>query len=725
MSCASCAQTIEKALKACDGVVEASVNFATKKATVTFDPSRTTEDAIIKAVNDVGYKAKLYEGSNEDHEEERLMLQANKKMFWAWCITAPVILLMLIEMFLGKTIPGYDIIVLVLSSTVLFGVGLDTFKSAAKSIVHGKTNMDVLIALGTGASYATGIATLFLEISNYAGVAAMIMAFHLTGRYIEAKAKGRASEAIKKLLELGAKTARVLVEGEEREIPIEDVVVDDIMIVKPGEKIPTDGVIIEGASAIDESMATGESIPVSKKIGDDVIGATINQQGLLKVRATKIGKDTFLSQIIKMVEECQGSKVPIQEFADKVTGIFVPTVLVIAVLTFLSWVLFPATLNIIASRAQNVIPWINIDHGIVTLALLSTISVLVIACPCALGLATPTALMVGTGVGAEHGILIRAGAAIQTLKDVHTIVFDKTGTITKGSPEVTDIITMSEIDQHELLRLAASVESGSEHPLAAAIVADAKNKGIKLSYPSQFEAIPGKGVSGVIEDTKISVGSRKLIKNTKADETMSLLEKDAKTAMLITVNNEIAGVIAVADTAKEESVNAIAELTKMGIATVMITGDNKSTAEAIAKKVGITRVLAEVLPDGKVAEIKTLQKEFGLVAMVGDGINDAPALKQANVGIALGTGTDIAMESSDVTLVSGNLMAVVQAIKLSKATFKKIRQNLFWAYGYNIAAIPLAILGLMHPVIAEIAMAGSSISVVFNANSLKTLNIDH
>jgi len=581
--------------------------------------------------------------------------------------------------------------------------------------------------MGTLVSYFAGIASLFTPIANYAGIAAMIMAFHLTGKYIESKAKGRASQAIKKLLELGAKTARILVNGQEQEVAIEQVQVDDIMLVRPGEKIPTDGIITKGKSAIDESMATGESMPVNKKVGDEVIGATINQQGLLQVKATKIGKDTFLAQVIKMVEECQGSKVPIQEFADKVTSYFVPAVIGVAGLTFLVWVLFPKFFANILFWADSFIPWVNPNLGVISLAIIATVAVLVIACPCALGLATPTALMVGSGIGAENGILIREGAAIQTLKDIHTIVFDKTGTITKGKPEVTDIISMEGFKEEEILRLAASVESGSEHPLGQAIVKSAQEKGLNIIPPENFTAITGKGVKAKIDGKEIMLGTRKLMAGmelpSSIEENLNKLEDEAKTAMMIALDGQIIGIVAVADILKGNSVAAIAELEKMGLETAMLTGDNQRTANAIAKQVGIKRVLAEVLPDQKVAEIQHLQVKVGMVAMVGDGINDAPALTQANVGIAIGTGTDIAIEASDITLVSGDLSAVVRAIKLSRATFRKIRQNLYWAYGYNTIAIPIAILGLLHPVIAEIAMATSSISVVTNANLLRSVKL--
>jgi Cu+-exporting ATPase len=682
-------------------------------------------------IRDAGYEVI---GVEDVDREDRKMHEARKRMIWAWIFTVPITLWMIPMMIFGmhSAMFIYDVGMIVLAFPVLFWLGLPTISSAFRSALHRSANMDVLITLGTSASYATGVAMILgAPIANYAGISAMIMSFHLTGRYVETRAKGKASQAIKKLLELGAKTAHILVDGKEQEIPIDSVKVDDLMIIRPGEKIPTDGVVMEGESSIDESMATGESMPVRKRIGDEVIGATVNQNGLLKIKATKIGKDTFLSQVIKMVEESQGSKVPIQEFADRVTAYFVPSVLGIAVLTFLLWIILPAQMKDIIVWAKSFIPWVNPNLGVITSAIFATVAVLVIACPCALGLATPTALMVGSGMGAERGILIRDGAAIQILKDVHTIVFDKTGTITKGKPEVTDIIPAEGFDEDYVIKLSASVESGSEHPLGQAIVRMAVERKLELMPLKDFQAIPGKGVMGLLDNKVITVGNPKMLEDIYSktilpdwvENELSRLEGEAKTAMIVAKNGNIEAILAVADSLKDDSILAIQELEKMGIHTVMLTGDNRRTAEAIAKKVGISQVLAEVLPDGKVNAIKELQEKVGLVAMVGDGINDAPALTQANVGIAIGTGTDIAIEASDVTLVSGNLLAVVKAIKLSQATFKKIRQNLTWAYGYNILAIPLAILGLLHPVIAEIAMASSSVSVVTNANRLRKVNI--
>ncbi|NOY08546.1 MAG: copper-translocating P-type ATPase [Spirochaetes bacterium] len=729
MTCASCANKVEGALKKVERVLSANVNLATEKAAITYIPGVSIISDLQQAVANVGYELMgISEEMAEDKKEEeeaRKMRIASFRMWAAWGFTIPIITWMFADMFFGIIWPNstiYNAGLILLSIPVLIWLGRRTYKSALTAVRHGHANMDTLIALGTGVSFLTGPLFFFFPVANYAGVSAMIMAFHLTGRYVEEKAKGRASQAIKKLLELGAKTACILVKGKEVEVPINEVQLGDVMVIRPGEKVPTDGIIVEGESAVDESMATGESMPVNKKPGDETIGATVNQEGLLKIRATKIGKDTFLSQVIKMVEECQGSKVPIQEFADKVTGVFVPVVLGISIATFLAWIIFPGTMSSLV-QIGAFLPWVNANLTIITLGIVSTVAVLVIACPCALGLATPTALMVGSGMGAEHGILIRSGSAIQTLKDVRTVVFDKTGTITKGKPEVTDIVVVNGFNEKKVIQIAGSVERGSEHPLGKAIVARAEKES-EIGDIEEFKAIRGKGVIASLNGKRVLVGSRRLMQEYGLDpvpleSALQQLEKEAKTAMLVAMDNTLAGVVAVADTLKEDSISTIEELHSMGIKTAMITGDNQRTAEAIAHKVGIDYVLAEVLPDGKMEEIQKLQKEFDIVAMVGDGMNDAPALTQANVGIAIGTGTDIAIEASDVTLVSGNLGGVVSAIKLSKATFRKIKQNLFWAFFYNTVMIPIAVVGWMHPVLAEIAMATSSITVVANANSLR------
>jgi Cu+-exporting ATPase len=731
MTCASCVAHVEGALGDVPGVVQVNVSLATEKASVTFIPGLAGLAEFKDAVGTTGYEVlEAVEAGEQEDANERKMQQARFRMIVAWGFTTPIILWMFAEMFFGIVWPNafiFNLGMILLSLPVLFWVGRRTYTAGFNAIRHGAANMDTLIALGTGASLLTGPAYFFFPVANYAGVAAMIMAFHLTGRYIEETAKGQASQAIRKLLELGAKTAKILRDGEEVEIPIDEVEVGDTMIVRPGEKIPTDGVILEGLSAIDESMATGESMPVNKGPQDEVIGATVNQEGLLKINATKVGKDTFLSQVIKLVEECQGSKVPIQEFADKVTSVFVPIVIGVSLLTLLSWLFLSTPMSNLV-QLGSFLPWVNPNVGVITLAIVSMVAVLVIACPCALGLATPTVLMVGSGMGAERGILIRNGEAIQTMKDVQVVIFDKTGTLTKGRPEVTDIVTVDGVSETELLHFAGSAELGSEHPLGRSIFEKGKALDEDLEQPKNFQAVRGMGVKATIGDHMVLVGSRRLMREydldpTTLESTMEALEDEAKTAMLVAVDGRLLGVIAVADTLKEDSVDAVQELHRMGLQTAMITGDNQRTAEAIARNVGIDHVLAEVLPDGKVQEVQKMQERYGLIAFVGDGINDAPALTQSNVGIAIGTGTDIAIEASDITLVRGEISGVVESINLSRATFAKIKQNLFWAFFYNVAMVPLAVIGWMHPVLAEVAMATSSITVVSNANQLRKVDI--
>jgi len=754
MTCASCVAHVQKALSEVPGVLSATVNLATEKAIVEFIPGVAQLTDLRRAVTEAGYEVLVTAEEQAEEElsrETRKMHEARRRMWLAWAFTIPIILWMLPEMFAGITWPNmmvYDLGMLLLAAPVLFWVGRRTYVAAWRTSIRGAPNMDALIALGTGASFLTGIATFFAPIPSYAAVSAMIMAFHLTGRYVEANAKGQASQAIRKLLEMGAKTAHILVEGIEREVSIDEVHVGSVMVIRPGEKVPTDGRVVEGESSVDESMATGESMPVGKRPGDEVIGATVNQDGLLHVEATRIGKDTFLAQVVRLVEQAQGTKVPIQAFADRVTAVFVPVVLGIALLTFLAWFLFPDALRPVAMWASRFLPWVNPDLSNLALALITTVSVLVIACPCALGLATPTALMVGSGIGAENGILIRSGEAIQAMKDVRVVLFDKTGTLTVGQPQVTDILPVSELGvwspdvrdaaeppsepsetQRALLRLAASVEAGSEHPLGKAVVRRAQELGLAGGELEGFTAIRGKGVRGTVDGQIVWVGTRNLLAEQGIDVTaleaaMSALEDKGKTAMLVAADGQLLGLVAVADTLKHDAIDAIAELRDMGLEMAMITGDNERTAQAIARQAGIDRVLAEVLPDQKLAEVRRLQGETdGLVAMVGDGINDAPALTQADVGIAIGTGTDIAIEAAHITLVRGDLAGVVSAVKLSRATFRKVMQGLFWAFFYNVVMIPLAVVGLMHPVLAEIAMATSSITVVSNANLLRRANI--
>ena len=764
MHCASCAMNIERSLKKTPGVKSANVNLLTKKGFVEVDDS-VSEDILKKSVKRAGYEAtniefegmpmehKMMSGmthemeeksrfeiksrfgqemskempsmtveehekmkhsahekhSHEGHEhgmpEDKEIKGWTKRMWLSWLFTIPIAAIMLAERFLGMML--FDekitsIILLILAFPVIFIFGWPTVKGGMRGFFTFYFNMDSLIALGTIIAYLTGIISYFIEIQDYSGVSAMIMSFFITGKYVEALARGRASREIKKLLELGAKSARVLRGKEEIEVPISEIKIGDVMVIKPGEKIPTDGIVVKGESAVDESMVTGESLPVEKRTKSNVIGATVNQDGILYVKATKVGKDTFLAHIIKLVQEAQGTKVPIQELADKITGIFVPTILVITLLTFAGWFYFTGDLS-------------------TTLA--AAISVLVIACPCALGLATPTALMVGSGTGAKNGILIRKGEAIQTMKQVRIIVLDKTGTITKGKPEVTDI--HSAVKEEYLMEIAGSMEKLSEHPIARAIVDRAGLK--KYKDVKSFKILRGRGVEGKIGTKQIIIGNRTLMEERKVnlkghDEELTNFENQGKTTMVVVENKKVLGIIAVADAVKDDSVEAINRLNQMGLRTVMITGDNERTAKAIASQVGIKEVIANVLPEDKAKKVKELQNQ-GMVAFVGDGINDAPALKESNVGIAMGTGTDIAIEAGDLVLAKGSLIGVVQAINLSKATFSKIKQNLFWAFAYNTVAIPVAIAGLLHPVVAEIAMALSSITVVMNANLLRRKKI--
>jgi len=639
--------------------------------------------------------------------EEREIAGWKRKLIGAWVFTIPIMLIMYSGMVFGLEIVSMKwmpIVSLVLGFPVIFIFGWRTIKAGMRGLFTFYFNMDSLIALGSVIAYITGALHFFGLTLDYSGAASMIMTIFVTGKYIESKARGKASSEIGKLLELGAKKARVLRGKEEIEIDISDVKVGEVLIVKPGEKIPTDGVVVKGESSIDESMVTGESLSTDKFVKSLVIGATVNQDGVLHVKATKIGKDTFLANIIKLVEEAQGSKVPIQRFADKITSVFVPVILMLAGLTFINWHLFTQDI----SRAIGV-----------------AISVLVIACPCALGLATPIALTVGSGIGAKRGILIRRGEAIQTMKEVGTVIFDKTGTITKGKPEVTNVYSVAKGKENEVLIVAASLEKLSEHPIARAIVdkVDGKRpKGVK-----KFKILRGRGVEGLMGRKQILIGNRTLMKERKVDvkkveEKTKNFEEDGKTTMIVAQGKKVLGVVAVADSIKEDSVEAVKKLQDSGYKTVMITGDNERTAKAIARDVGIDDIIADVLPGDKAKRVEELQKS-GMVAFVGDGVNDAPALKQANVGIAMGTGTDIAIEAGDIVLAKGSLVGVVQAINLSKATFGKIKQNLFWAFAYNVVAIPLAVAGVLHPVIAEIAMALSSITVVTNANLLRRKRI--
>ena len=731
LRCASCVKFIEDELKATQGVLNATVNIATQEATVDYLPQNTTLSQLNAAIEEWGYKPRASTSDTAvDKQEEAHAREYSKlmKKFWFAAVVAlPVmatayyqVVPILRDMSMDSLRILWGITAL-LTLPVMFWSGSDFFTGAWAAFKHRSANMNTLITLGTGAAwlYST-FAILFPSVfpegtsEPFFDVVAVVIALVVLGQALELRAKGQSSSAIKKLLGLQAKTARVIRDGKEMDLPVEEVLVGDVIQVRPGEKVPVDGVIVEGSSAIDESMLTGESMPASKKVDDEVIGATINKTGAFKFRATKVGKDTALAQIVKMVQDAQNSKAPIARLADTVSGYFVPIVMILAIWTFVIWF-------VVGPQPQLVY------------ALVTSVTVLIIACPCALGLATPMSLMVGIGKGAENGILIRSGEALQTARAIQTVVLDKTGTITKGKPELTDIILSEQpsVDGELLLRLAASVEKVSEHPLAQAIVEGAQARKLDLAEVEDFEAIPGHGVSAKVENKHLLIGNLKLMNREKIilgslEEQSKSIADDGKTPMYIAVDGKAAGIIAVADTVKEDSAEAIKVLQGMGIEVVMITGDNRRTAEAIARKVGIARVLAEVLPEDKANNIHLLQAEGKKVAMVGDGINDAPALAQADVGLAIGTGTDVAIEASDITLIKGSLKGVVTAIEVSRATMKNIYQNLFGAFIYNTLGVPVAMgilfpfFGLLlSPLIAGAAMAFSSVTVVGNANRLR------
>ena len=738
MHCSACVGSVEKSLNAVDGV-EASVSLPAESATLTLTRDVDFEE-LAAAVEGAGYEiepiADVDRGEAERSrlaEAEARSREAWRTMWTAWALTIPAMVWMLPEMIAGARWPSplvFDLGVTALGAAVLVGPGGATLRSAWRSARGRTPNMDVLIALGAGVSVLTGVwAVLHVlgfapMIMNFAPVGAMIAAIHLTGRYVEAKARGRSSSAIQALLSLEAPTARVERDGTELEVPTRDVAVGDVMIIRPGEKIPTDGVVLEGRSAVDESLATGESIPVEKEPGSAVLGSTVNHSGALRVRATGVGEDTFLSNVIRLVEEAQASKVPIQEFADRVTAIFVPVILVVALAAFAGWFVVPGLFTEAARWASGFIPWVNPELGRLSLALYAAVAVLVIACPCALGLATPTALMVGTGLGATRGVLIRDGAAVQTLDRADTLVFDKTGTLTRGAPRVVEIFATDEAAEGRVLALAAAVEDASEHPLARAVVEEARGRGIAFSRAGGVEARVGMGIVGQVDGQRVSVGSARLLREEGIpEEDIARVERRfgdaARTVAWVAAGGRLLGAIAIADPVKEDARETLLELSRRGFRTVMLTGDHEAVAAAVAEHLGIDDFRAGLLPADKVEAVRQLRAEGRNVAFVGDGINDAPALKAADVGIAVGTGTDIAIEAADITLVQGDLRSVVRATKLARATFRKIRENLFWAYVYNVVAIPVAFLGLLHPVIAETAMALSSISVVTNANRLR------
>lgn len=728
-----CAGLVRTSIERLPGVAQIRTNIASHVVTVEFTAGRVNTEEIKTAVERAGYEVASVSAKEPPQSaaeiEQQYLAQARDRLWFAAVPTTIIMVLMMVHMFWAE-IPMYLLVIAVLAFPVVFlRGGMATHRSAWRSLINRTANMDVLISMGSLPPYLIGLIGFVYPMTSFIEMASTIMTFHLLGRYLETRAKGRASQAIRKLISLGAKTATLLRDGKEVEVPVAQVVLGDIMVVRPGAKVPTDGEIVEGVSHLDESIATGESVPVEKTAGDPVIGATINKEGLLHVRATRIGADTFLAQVIRLVEQAQGSKVPIQEFADRVTGYFVPAVILISILSFISWLLFYDTLAPLLSWGASFLPWVDPELTPLLTATLAAIAVLVIACPCALGLATPTAIMVGSGLGAERGVLIRSGEAIQTLKDIKVIVLDKTGTITKGQPALTDVIPAAEGGEDRLLAAAAAVEAGSEHPLGQAIVIGAREQGVAVSKVEDFKSVTARGVTGNVEGARVLVGSRRLLSESgvahdEVESELTRLESEGKTAMLVAIDGECAGLVAVADTVKEDSKDAISALKKLGIRPVMITGDNERTARHVAAQVGIDEVLAGVLPEGKVDAVRKLQEEHGqAVAMVGDGINDAPALKQANVGIAIGAGADVAIEAADVTLVQGELSKVIEAVRLSKSTFAKIVQNLFWAWFYNLSFIPVAAIGLLHPMIGVIAMTTSSLSVVGNSLLLKRAHL--
>ena len=699
------------------GVTGAVVNFATHSATVEFDEDSVSEKQMYDAITKNGYKV-LTKEMQQGHDHKKKLLKelahAKRKAFIAVILSIPALVIAMFNITFPYTFFGHNAALwtqAALSSYVILVLGWEFHSGMIKQTRMRSANMDTLVSIGILAALFYSFGALIAgETQFYFETGAVIAALVLLGRYFEAKSRGRASEAIEKLLQLGAKTARVIRGNKEVEIPVEQVKVGDILLVKPGEKIPIDGKVVKGVSSIDESMLTGESLPAGKQKGDDVFGATINISGALYIKATKIGEDTVLSQIVKLVTEAQTKKAPIQKLADTVSGIFVPIVMGIAILTFVTWFYFTGNI------AQSIIP---------------AVAVLVIACPCSLGLATPTAIMVGTGIGAKRGILIKNGEALERGKKIDVVVFDKTGTLTEGKPRITNIVSCSKTSENEILSIAASLEKFSEHPLAQAVVNAAKEKHIKLKDVHDFKNIEGRGVKGTIGKSTIFIGSHHLMKEQKISAAshahmIEKLEKEAKTVIAVMNVKEILGVIAIADTIKKDSKKAVERLHSLGIETVMITGDNRRTAEAIAQQIGIKKIFAEVLPKDKAENVKMLQTEGKKVAFVGDGINDAPALVQADLGIAIGTGTDIAIEAGNIVLVKGHPLKVVEALNLSKKTFRTIKQNLFWSFFYNIAGIPIAagILfpftgWLLNPMIAGAAMGFSSVSVVTNSLLLK------
>src|SRR5215213_2742675 len=741
LSCASCVGRVERAVKKVPGIVDVTVNLATEKATVEYLAGEIDVGTIERAIEDAGYGLVREEEASVEDVHEREYRKLKSDFLLAAALTVLILLGSLPHM-LGLMLPfptGWlNLVLLLLATPVQFWAGWRFCRGAWGALKHGQANMNTLVVMGTGAAYLYSVvATLAPQLfaagraDVYFDTSALIITLILLGRLLEARAKGRTNEAIKKLAGLQAKTARVVRDGEEVDVAVEDVRVGDTVVVRPGEKVPVDGRIVSGESAVEEAMITGESIPTTKRAGDEVIGATINTSGSFRFAATKVGEGTALQQIMRMVEEAQGSKAPIQRLADRISAVFVPAVMVVAAVTFLVWILFG-------------------PEPAFTFALLNTVAVLIIACPCAMGLATPTSMMVGTGKGAERGILVKGGEALEEAHKLTTVVLDKTGTLTRGEPRLTDVIPLNGLSRDELLAVAAAAERRSEHPLGEAIVAGAKERGLDVPEPEDFDAPTGRGVRATVAGRTVLVGSRRLMGEWGVAEDglaprFEELTASGKTPMFVAVEGDVAGLMAVADVVREESKEAVDLLHRMGLEVVMLTGDNGHTAESVAGQLGIERVLAEVMPEDKEKDIRKLQKEGKIVAMVGDGINDAPALARADVGVAIGTGTDVAMEAADLTLISGDVRGVARAIRLSKATIRNIKQNLFWAFAYNVALIPVAAgvlyplfaagtvpealrpflgeYGFLNPVLAAAAMARSSVTVLSNALRLRRAKV--
>ena len=714
MTCAACSTRVEKVLNRTDGVSQANVNLTTEQANISYNPEVTSPEALIARIQKVGYDAQLKATTGEKVSQKTKELARKRlKLIISAVLSLPLLLTMFVHLF---NLPMPAILMnpyfqLTLATIVQFGIGWQFYTGAYKSLRSGSANMDVLVALGTSAAYFYSLFETIKWIVEpqvtphlYFETSAVLITLILLGKYLEARAKSQTTNALSSLLDLQAKEARVIRDGTTQMIPLKEVVVGDHLIVKPGEKIPVDGLVIKGTTSIDTSMITGESMPVTKVENDEVIGSTLNKNGVITMEATKVGKDTALSSIVQVVEQAQGSKAPIQRLADTISGYFVPIVVGIAVLTFIIWITL-------------------VQVGQIEPALVAAIAVLVIACPCALGLATPTSIMVGTGKAAENGILFKGGSYIEYTHNINTIVLDKTGTITNGTPEVTDFT-----GSNKTLQLLASAEQGSEHPLAEAIVTYAQQRKITISQVETFEALPGKGIIATVDNHTLLIGNRQLMAEYNVDismthNTLQDFEDAGKTTMLIAINNQYSGLIAVADTVKSTAKQAIDLLHQQDIEVVMLTGDNQRTAHAIAQQVGIDTVIADVVPEEKAAVIESLQQQNKKVAMVGDGINDAPALVTADIGIAIGTGTEVAIEAADITILGGDLLLLPKALYTSKATIRNIRQNLFWAFGYNVAGIPIAAIGLLAPWVAGAAMALSSVSVVTNALRLKRMKL--